>query len=131
MHYRIGFNDDISDEKVDEIYHDLIKIVQEHESLDKTKDGWFLQEGKTIVLINQVWGINRPEVYDVEELSEKHPDVVFYVTRVSEVLNTTHFEPLKNYSLSEYRNGALVSISEPEPIKWVTVREFRRLNPWG
>lgn len=132
MHYKLYIDDRYSYETANSLFAELSKIIQKHENIDfKKYPEPLVQVGNSVILLNSNWGAKRPEVDDIEELSANHPDITFFLLQISNVINEHHFEKLGNYSLSEYSKGSLVRISNAKPVEWETVREFRRINPWG
>lgn len=134
MDYKIVINtetEEISGEKVDEIFETLNNIIIREKNIDMENPSLFIVEGEEAALIGTTWGTQRANTEDMEELSSEYPDLTFYLIQASRILNIHHFEDLANYALFVYRGGDLHERMKPQPITWELVEtvEYRE-NPW-
>ena len=132
MHYKLSVDDTYSDEEVENFWASLEQIVDNNQNINYGEfTAPFITEGNAIMLIGSQWGYNRPQKKDMEELSSLFPEVTFNLIQASDILNGDHFEDLKNYTLTEYRNGSTARILKPRPVEWEVIREVKKVSPWG
>ena len=132
MDYKIVITDyHVDDEYASEIFQKLQKLVIDGKNIDMKNPAPFSVEGNTAVLIGTTWGVSRPDVEDMAEISKHYSDLTFHFIQASSILNGNHFEDLRNYSLSVYQNGLIREIMKPEPIVWKSTRVMEiRQTPW-
>lgn len=132
MDYKVIIADEnVEDEIVLEVFQKLQNLVIEKKNIDMQKFAPFNVDGQEAVLIGTTWGVNRPQVEDIQELSEMFPDLTFHVVQVNNILNGNHFEKLTNFSLSVYQDGELMEMFKPEPIVWKSVHQVEfKPTPW-
>lgn len=133
MDYKVIIaNDDVQEEVILNVFEKLQNLVLEQKNIDMKNFAPFMVEGQEAVMVGTTWGVSRPDMEDVEELSALYPDLTFHVIKVSTVLNSKHFETLNHYSLSVYENGNLMEVMKPEPITWKSVHQVEYLpSPWS
>lgn len=132
MDYKVIIADeDIQDDDALEVFGKLQKLVIDQKNIDLNNPAPFIVDEREAVLIGTTWGVSRPDVEDMEEISAMFPDLTFHFIQASRILNTNHFESLKNFSLSVYQDGELREVFKPEPIVWKSVQAMEFLpNPW-
>lgn len=132
MDYKVIIaNEDVEDDVVQEVFETLQKLVIDQKNIDLKSPVPFIVEGQEAVLIGTTWGISRPQVEDVEEISRVFPDLTFNVIQANSILNGNHFEKLRNFSMSVYERGELLEVLKPEPIVWKSVHAVEFLpTPW-
>lgn len=132
MDYKVIIADEnVEDELVLEVFEKLQKLVIDKKNIDMKNPAPFIVEGQSAVLIGTTWGVSRPDVEDIEEISESFPELTFHVIQASQILNGNHFEKLTNYSLSVYQGGDLREVLKPEPIVWKSVQVIEFMpSPW-
>lgn len=133
MDYKVVIADeDFSEDEAHEIFQRLQEMVIDGKNIDIKNPAPFIVEGLEAVLIGTTWGVSRPDVEDMQELSSLYPDLTFHFIQASQILNGNHFENLKNYSLSVYEDGELREVFKPEPIVWKSSKMVEFLpNPWA
>lgn len=132
MDYKVIIADEnVEDEIVLDVFQKLQNLVIEQKNIDMRNFAPFNVDGQEAVLIGTTWGVSRPQVEDIQEISEMFPDLTFHVVQVNNILNGNHFEKLTNFSLSIYQDGELLEMMKPEPIVWKSVHvvEFKP-TPW-
>lgn len=132
MDYKVIIADeDIQEDDALEVFGKLQKLVIDQKNIDLNNPAPFIVDEREAVLIGTTWGVSRPDVEDMEEISAMFPDLTFHFIQASRILNTNHFESLKNFSLSVYQDGELREVFKPEPIVWKSVQAMEFLpNPW-
>lgn len=133
MDYKVIIADeDIQEDDALEVFGKLQKLVIDQKNIDLKNPAPFIVDEREAVLIGTTWGVSRPDVEDMEEISAMFPDLTFHFIQASRILNTNHFENLKNFSLSVYQDGELREVFKPEPIVWKSVQAMEFLpNPWA
>jgi hypothetical protein len=132
MDYKVIIADeDVEEALILDVFANLQQIVIDQKNIDLNNPSPFIVEGQEAVLIGTTWGVNRPDVEDMEELSRMFPELTFYFMQASKILNANHFEDLTNYSMSLYQDGELREIFKPETIVWKSVKVIEFLeSPW-
>jgi hypothetical protein len=132
MDYKVIIADeDVEAIVVMEVFEMLQKLVIDKKNIDLKNPAPFVVEGQEAVLIGTTWGVSRPDVEDLQEVSEAFPDLTFHFIQAGKILNGNHFENLSNFSLSVYQKGQLLEVMKPEPIVWKSKHVVEFLpSPW-
>jgi hypothetical protein len=66
------------------------------------------------------WGVERPEVQDVQELSREYPQDVFYYVKVAGFQGIAEVEQLENFYRARIQDGDITAVYEAEPVTWTS-----------
>lgn len=124
MHYKITVKENISEEQLAEMFSYLRGVIKKNKNMRIEEESTFIQKEKALYIFNASWGIKRPEIYDIEDLSLQYPSYTFYFMEATDILNRVQLDTASNYSLSEYSKGTLQKIYTPKPVEWVMVQDF-------
>jgi hypothetical protein len=132
MDYKVIIADEgVEEELALEVFKKLQELVIKQKNIDMKNPAGFIVQGQEAVLIGTTWGVSRPDMEDIEEISSLFPELTFQVIQASRILNGNHFEDLRNYSLSVYQKGNLMEVYKPQPIVWTSMHQVQYLEtPW-
>lgn len=128
MKYQLSVDRSIPQGGTVPVWAKLYEIIDTHNNVDySVAPVPFIEENHTVTLIGPHWGVNRHESEDVKELSREYPESVFTLTQVSDVLNSTHFDDLRNYTKTDYQDGRVLRVHKPKPIEWTVTAEYQSI----
>jgi len=124
MHYQLTVVNETNPEILSEVWADLTAIL---EASSNAPGILFSDDEGQLTAVDATWGVTHSEDEDMKELSQAHPGLVLRLTRVSDVLNSSHFDELKNFSAKEFEGGRMKRSYQPAPVSWQKTWEAESL----
>jgi hypothetical protein len=115
MHYQLSAVNETDTEVLAEVWADLQTILSKNGNAPGIH---FSDDEGQLTAVDATWGVVSSEDEDMKELSAAYPDLVLRLVRVSDVLNSSHFDQLKNFSAKEFERGRMKRSYQPAAVDW-------------